>query len=96
LPAPRGSFDDATFERIAKAFEDPDFVRISPHHYRWYMRVEHGESKYDELEARIATFPTISLPTIKKAMRTAHRTLTRAPMPRSKSASMSIATSPAA
>jgi hypothetical protein len=32
--------------------------------YRWYMRLEQGESKYDELEARIATFPTISLPTI--------------------------------
>ena len=28
------------------------------------MRLEQGESKYDELEARIATFPTISLPTI--------------------------------
>jgi pimeloyl-ACP methyl ester carboxylesterase len=64
LASPRWAFDDATFERTAKAFENPDFVHISLHNYRWYMRLEQGESKYDELEARIATFPTISLPTI--------------------------------
>jgi len=64
LASPRWAFDDATFERTAKAFENPDFVHISLHNYRWYMGLEHGESKYDELEARIATFPTISLPTI--------------------------------
>jgi pimeloyl-ACP methyl ester carboxylesterase len=64
LASPRWAFDEATFERTAKAFENPDFVHISLHNYRWYMRLEQGESKYDELEARIATFPTISLPTI--------------------------------
>jgi pimeloyl-ACP methyl ester carboxylesterase len=64
LASPRWAFDDATFERTAKAFENPDFVQISLHNYRWYVRLEQGESKYDELEARIATFPTISLPTI--------------------------------
>jgi len=64
LASPRWAFDDATFERTAKAFENPDFVHISLHNYRWYMRLEQGESIYDELEARIATFPTISLPTI--------------------------------
>jgi pimeloyl-ACP methyl ester carboxylesterase len=64
LASPRWAFDDTTFERTAKAFENPDFVHISLHNYRWYMRLEQGESKYDELEARIAKFPTISLPTI--------------------------------
>ena len=64
LASPKWAFDDATFERTAKAFENPDFVHISLQHYRWYMRLEQGEAKYDELEARIATFPTISLPTI--------------------------------
>jgi pimeloyl-ACP methyl ester carboxylesterase len=64
LASPRWAFDDATFERAARAFENPDFVHISLQHYRWYIRLEQGESKYDELEARIATFPTISLPTI--------------------------------
>jgi pimeloyl-ACP methyl ester carboxylesterase len=64
LASPRWAFDDATYERTAKAFENPDFVQISLQHYRWYMRLAQGESKYDELEAKIGTFPTISLPTI--------------------------------
>jgi len=64
LASPKWRFDDAIFERTAKAFENPDFVRISLHNYRWYMRLEQGEAKYDELEGRIATFPTISLLTI--------------------------------
>jgi pimeloyl-ACP methyl ester carboxylesterase len=64
LASPRWAFDDAIFDRTAKAFENPDFVRISLQHYRWSMRLAQGESKYDELEARIATFPAISLPTI--------------------------------
>lgn len=64
VSSPKWSFDDATFDRSAKAFENPDFVRITLHNYRWYMRLEQGESKYDELEKKIATFPTISLPTI--------------------------------
>jgi pimeloyl-ACP methyl ester carboxylesterase len=64
LASPKWIFDEATFERTAKAFENPDFVHISLHNYRWYMRLEQGELRYDKLEARIATFPTISLPTI--------------------------------
>jgi pimeloyl-ACP methyl ester carboxylesterase len=64
VSSPKWSFDDATFNRSAKAFENPDFVRITLHNYRWYMRLEEGESKYDRLEKTIASFPTISLPTI--------------------------------
>jgi hypothetical protein len=37
LASPRWAFDDTTFERAAKAFENPDFVHISLHNYRWYM-----------------------------------------------------------
>jgi pimeloyl-ACP methyl ester carboxylesterase len=62
--SPKWAFDDETFERSAKAFENPDFVRISLNNYRWYLRLEPGESKYDDLEAKIATFPTIAVPTI--------------------------------
>jgi len=62
--SPKWAFDDETFERTAQAFENPDFVRISLNNYRWYLRLESGESKYDGLEAKIATFPTISVPTI--------------------------------
>jgi hypothetical protein len=69
-PRPRSSglrqwtFDDETFERSATAFENPDFVRISLYNYRWYLGLESGERKYDELEKKIATFLTIARPTI--------------------------------
>jgi hypothetical protein len=59
-----GISNDATFDRSATAFENPDFVHISLHNSRWYMGLEPGESKYDELEKKIGSFPTISLPTI--------------------------------
>jgi pimeloyl-ACP methyl ester carboxylesterase len=62
--SPKWAFDDATFERSAKAFENPDFVRISLDNYRWYLGLEPGERKYDALEQKIATFPTIACPTI--------------------------------
>jgi pimeloyl-ACP methyl ester carboxylesterase len=64
LASPKWAFDDATFERSATAFDNPDFVHISLHNYRWYFGLEPGESKYDDLEKKIATFPTISIPTI--------------------------------
>jgi pimeloyl-ACP methyl ester carboxylesterase len=62
--SPKWTFDDETFERSAKAFENPDFVQISLSNYRWYLGLEPGESKYDELEKKIATFPTIACPAI--------------------------------
>ncbi|MGA7814475.1 alpha/beta fold hydrolase [Caballeronia sp.] len=62
--SPKWAFDDATFARSAKAFENPDFVRISLYNYRWALSLEPGERKYDGLEKKIATFPTIACPTI--------------------------------
>ncbi|MGH8782109.1 alpha/beta fold hydrolase [Paraburkholderia sp.] len=62
--SPKWAFDDATFDRSATAFENPDFVRITLHNYRWRFSLEPGEAKYDELEKKIATFPTIAVPTI--------------------------------
>ncbi len=62
--SPKWAFDDETFERSAVAFENPDFVRISLYNYRWSLSLEPGERKYDELEKKIATFPTIACPTI--------------------------------
>ncbi|TCR63487.1 alpha/beta hydrolase [Bosea sp. BK604] len=64
LASPKWAFDDATFERSAKAFDNPDFVRISLHNYRWRLGLESGEPKYDELERKIASFPAIAVPTI--------------------------------
>lgn len=62
--SPKWAFDDATFERSAKALENPDHVAISIHNYRWRISLADGEGKYDDLEKRIEALPLIALPTI--------------------------------
>jgi pimeloyl-ACP methyl ester carboxylesterase len=64
LASPRWEFDDATFARSAAAFDSPDHVAIAIHNYRWRLGLADGESKYDDLEARLAQAPTIAVPTI--------------------------------
>lgn len=64
LASPKWAFDDATFERSAKSLENPDHVAIAVHNYRWRLGLAAGEPKYDELERKLATFPTIGVPTI--------------------------------
>ncbi|CAD6530570.1 alpha/beta fold hydrolase [Paraburkholderia metrosideri] len=62
--SPKWDFDDATYERSATAFNNPDHVAVVIHNYRWRLGLVQGESKYDELEARLAKGPTIAVPTI--------------------------------
>ena len=62
--SPKWSFDDATFDRSAAAFDNPDHVSISIHNYRWRLGLAEGESKYDDLEKRLAAGPVITVPTI--------------------------------
>jgi pimeloyl-ACP methyl ester carboxylesterase len=64
LASPKWNFDDATFDRSASAFDNPDHVSIVIHNYRWRLGVAEGEAKYDSLEKRLAVFPTIGVPTI--------------------------------
>ncbi len=64
LASPKWNFDDATFERSAASFDNPDHVAIVIHNYRWRLGLAPGEAKYDELEKRLAEFPTIAVPTI--------------------------------
>ena len=64
LASPKWSFDDATFDRSAAAFDNPDHVSIVIHNYRWRLGLAEGEPKYDEFEKRLAAFPTIAVPTI--------------------------------
>ena len=64
LASPKWKFDDATFERSAAAFDNPDHVDIVVHNYRWRLGLAAGEPKYDELEKRLAAGPTIGVPTI--------------------------------
>jgi pimeloyl-ACP methyl ester carboxylesterase len=64
LASPKWNFDDATFDRSARAFENPDHVAIAIHNYRWRLGVAEGEAKYDDLEKKLAEFPVITVPTI--------------------------------
>jgi pimeloyl-ACP methyl ester carboxylesterase len=64
LASPKWNFSDATFERTAESFNNPDYVAVVIHNYRWRMGLAQGESQYDALEARLATAPDISVPTI--------------------------------
>ncbi len=62
--SPKWDFDDATFDRSAASFENPDHVAIVIHNYRWRLGLAQGEPKYDDLEKRLAEFPIIAVPTI--------------------------------
>jgi pimeloyl-ACP methyl ester carboxylesterase len=64
IASPKWKFDDATFERSAASFNNPDHVSIVIHNYRWRLGLAEGESKYDDLEKRLAEFPVITVPTI--------------------------------
>ena len=62
--SPRWKFDDATFNRSATAFDNPDHVAIVIHNYRWRIGVADGEAQYDAFEKRLAEGPVIIVPTI--------------------------------
>jgi pimeloyl-ACP methyl ester carboxylesterase len=64
IASPKWAFDDATFDRSAQAFDNPDHVDIVIHNYRWRMDLAKGEAKYDAFEQKLATFPVITVPTI--------------------------------
>jgi pimeloyl-ACP methyl ester carboxylesterase len=64
LASPKWQFDDATFDRTAASFENPDHVAIVIHNYRWRLGLANGEAKYDHLEKRLAESPVITVPTI--------------------------------
>jgi pimeloyl-ACP methyl ester carboxylesterase len=64
IASPKWKFDNATFERSAASFDNPDHVSIVIHNYRWRLGLAEGEPKYDDLEKRLAAFPVINVPTI--------------------------------
>lgn len=63
LASPKWNFDDATFERTAVAFDNPDHVDIVIHNYRWRLGAP-GEARYEDLEKRLAAAPNITVATI--------------------------------
>ena len=64
IASPKWNFDEATFDRSATAFDNPDHVSIVIHNYRWRLGLAEGEAQYDDLEKRLAAGPVIAVPTI--------------------------------
>jgi pimeloyl-ACP methyl ester carboxylesterase len=64
LASPSWDFDDATFDRSAASFDNPEHVAIVIHNYRWRLGLADGDPRYDEQETRLAKGPAISVPTI--------------------------------
>jgi pimeloyl-ACP methyl ester carboxylesterase len=62
--SPKWEFDDATFDRSAASFDNPDHVAIVIHNYRWRLGVAEGEAEYADLEQRLAEGPVITVPAI--------------------------------
>jgi len=64
LWSPTWAFDDATFERSAGAFDNPDFVDVVIHSYRHRFGLVPGDPACAEIERRLAAQPAIGVPTI--------------------------------
>jgi pimeloyl-ACP methyl ester carboxylesterase len=64
LASPKWNFDDATFERTAAAFDNPDHVDIVIHNYRWRLSLAEGQWEYDALEKRLFEAPPITVPAL--------------------------------
>jgi len=62
--SPTWAFDDATFERSAAAFDNPDFVDVVIHSYRHRFGLVPGDPAYAAIEQRLAAQPAIAVPTI--------------------------------
>jgi pimeloyl-ACP methyl ester carboxylesterase len=62
--SPQWSFDDATFERSAASFDNPDHVAIVVDNYRWRIGLAEGEPQYLDVEKRLAEGPVITVPTV--------------------------------
>jgi pimeloyl-ACP methyl ester carboxylesterase len=62
--SPRWAFDDATYDRSAASFVNPDHVAIVIHNYRWRLGLAEGEPQYAAAEARLAAAPPVTIPAI--------------------------------
>ncbi|GAA2241180.1 alpha/beta hydrolase [Promicromonospora sukumoe] len=62
--SPTWRFDDATFDRTAAAFTNPDYAAIVLHNYRWRLGLADGDPRFDDVEARLAAGPRIAVPTV--------------------------------
>ena len=64
LWSPSWAFDDATFERSAEAFDNPDFVDVVVHSYRHRYGYCEGDPALEAIEAQLAAQPPITVPSV--------------------------------
>ena len=64
LWSPHWAFDDATFERSAVSFDNPDFVAVTIQSYRHRYGYAAGDPALETIEQRLAAQPRIAVPTI--------------------------------
>jgi len=64
LASPQWRFEDAIFRRSAAALDNPDHIAITISNYRWRLGLADGEARFDPIETRLASFPTIGVATI--------------------------------
>jgi pimeloyl-ACP methyl ester carboxylesterase len=62
--SPTWRFDDATFERSAASFDNPDYVDVVIHSYRHRLGAVEGYPRYREIERQLAALPPITVPSI--------------------------------
>jgi pimeloyl-ACP methyl ester carboxylesterase len=64
IVSPNWHFSDATFDRSAVAFNNPDHVAIVISDYRWRINLLKNAPRYEHLDALLQQAPVITVPTI--------------------------------
>jgi len=62
--SPDWAFDDATYEKSAVSFDNPDFVAVTIQSYRHRFGYAAGDAALEPIEQRLAAQPAITVPTI--------------------------------
>jgi pimeloyl-ACP methyl ester carboxylesterase len=62
--SPNWHFDDATVERAAVAFDNPDYVDVVLHSYRHRLGYAPSSPPYDQIEQKLAAQPAITVPAV--------------------------------
>lgn len=62
--SPDWGFDDATFQRTAPSFDNPDFVDVVIHSYRHRFGLVPGDPAVAHIETRLTEQPPITVPAI--------------------------------
>lgn len=96
--SPTWDFDEATFNRTAAAFDNPDYVSMVIGNYRYRLGLVNGDPRYQGLEQRLFNGPVITVPTITidgqfdpfSPLETARRTATSSPENTSTGSSRSV------